>query len=134
MDSLTVKKFLSDNGIKPSLSRIKIYEYLYSTKAHPTVDMIYSDLLGELLTLSKTTVYNTLKCFDEAGIVKVLSVDSGELRFDADTSSHGHFKCRSCGKVYDFAVPKDFNLNIENDFTAEEIHIYVKGLCSSCEK
>ncbi len=45
--------FLKSNNIKPSYQRIKIYEYLMGTTAHPTVDTIYRALLPEIPTLSK---------------------------------------------------------------------------------
>ena len=56
---------LSAHNIKPSLQRLAIYSYLLEKKNHPTVDMIYSDLHPSMPTLSKTTVYNTLKLFIE---------------------------------------------------------------------
>ena len=58
---------LSNHNIKPSLQRIAVYSYLIEKKNHPTVDMIYSDLHPTMPTLSKTTVYNTLKLFIENG-------------------------------------------------------------------
>ncbi|MCB0402432.1 MAG: transcriptional repressor, partial [Flavobacteriales bacterium] len=59
---------LSSNNIKPSVQRIKIFEYLHENRQHPTVDTIYKDLVGHIPTLSKTTVYNTLKLFVDNGI------------------------------------------------------------------
>ncbi len=55
---------LLNAGIKPSYQRIKIYEYIFNNNIHPTVDNIYKKLLKEIPTLSKTTVYNTLKLFE----------------------------------------------------------------------
>ena len=63
---------LQEKNIRPSLLRIKILEYLISVKTHPTVDEIYDKLLPEIPTLSKTTVYNTLKLLVEAGFPKQL--------------------------------------------------------------
>ena len=60
METTEIKNILSKNGIKPSLHRMKILDYLLKMKNHPTVDTIYKDISGDIPTLSKTTVYNTL--------------------------------------------------------------------------
>ncbi|GAU76189.1 Fur family transcriptional regulator [Fusibacter sp. 3D3] len=99
-----VGDFLKTHGIKPSYQRVKIYEFLMNTIEHPTVENIYNALNGDIPTLSKTTVYNTLKTFIEKEIAMVITIDENETRFDADTNLHGHFKCEVCHSVYDFDV------------------------------
>jgi hypothetical protein len=51
---------------------MKILEYLRSVCTHPTVDEVYVKLHPGLPTLSRTTVYNTLKLLAEKGIDTVL--------------------------------------------------------------
>ena len=52
---------LQSHSIKPSVQRIAIMQYLMDHHTHPTVDEIYTALAPGMPTLSKTTVYNTLK-------------------------------------------------------------------------
>jgi len=52
-----------DLGLSPSITRKQIYEYLLKSKNHPTVDEIYKNLIDDLPTLSKTTVYNVINLF-----------------------------------------------------------------------
>ena len=85
-----IQEHLREHGIKPSLQRIRIFSYLIHTEEHPTADTIYSALVNEIPTLSKTTVYNTLKLFQEKGVAVVVNIENNEVRFDADTSFHGH--------------------------------------------
>ncbi len=124
---------LTEFDIKPSYQRIKIYEYLLKHNIHPTVDMIYKKLSNEIPTLSKTTVYNTLKLFEEHHIIRNVNIEENEIRYDAQTHIHGHFKCEKCGKVYDF----DYNYNdlkykgLEN-FILNQTDIMIKGTCKSC--
>ena len=75
-----VGEFLKENGIKPSYQRIKIYEYLVKYYNHPTVDMIYRELVPKIPTLSKTTVYNTLNLFIEKKITAIIVIDENETR------------------------------------------------------
>ena len=57
------QEYLQSYGIKPSLQRIAIMEYLIENRIHPTVEDIYEALYIKVPTLSKTTVYNTIKLF-----------------------------------------------------------------------
>ncbi|WP_066498758.1 Fur family transcriptional regulator [Abyssisolibacter fermentans] len=127
-----IEDYLKSNDIKPSYQRIKIFEYLIKYKNHPTVDMIYKELVGEIPTLSKTTVYNTLKLFVEKNIVIVINIEDNETRYDADTSFHGHFKCRKCKRVYDFRLEMPHIKDLEG-FDIDEYHFYLKGVCKSCK-
>lgn len=108
-------------------------KYLMEHKNHPTVDMIYHDLLSEMPGLSKTTVYNVLKLFVEEKAVWPINIENNEIRYDADTSVHGHFKCNICEKVFDFDIQKqslpDSGLS---GFIPLEHHYYIKGYCVSC--
>ena len=124
---------LTSNNIKPSLQRIKIFEYLYENREHPTVDAIYSDLVSAMPTLSKTTVYNTLKLFIDNGITHTVTIEDNEVRYDAIMEEHGHFKCNSCGSVYDVEI--DFSalkFKEMNSFKVEKTNIYLKGECNKC--
>jgi len=130
-----IAEYLKNNGIKPSYQRVRVFEYLIKNKNHPTVDMIFKALAGEIPTLSKTTVYNTLKLFAEKNIVIVINIEDNEIRYDAETSVHGHFKCEKCGKVYDFNVDlSKVDLEKISNFIINEYHFYLKGICEKCRE
>ncbi|SKC41203.1 Fur family transcriptional regulator [Maledivibacter halophilus] len=128
-----IDEYLKRNDIKPSYQRIKIFHYLMKYRNHPTVDMIYQELVKEIPTLSKTTVYNTLKLFIEKKIVSLINIEDNETRYDADTSFHGHFKCRKCNEVYDIKTNMPIIEELD-DFNVEEYHLYIKGICKKCVK
>jgi len=54
-------EYLTSCGVRPSPQRVAVMEYLMTHHTHPTVDAIYAALSGTMPTLSRTTVYNTLK-------------------------------------------------------------------------
>ena len=56
---------LSEAGVRPSVQRVAVYSYLCEHPVHPTVETLYASLSPEYPTLSKTTIYNTLKLFEE---------------------------------------------------------------------
>ncbi len=128
-----VTKFLVENKIKPSYQRMSILEYLIKYKTHPTVDEIHQKLVVEIPTLSKTTVYNTLKLFVEKGIVLLINIEDNETRYDADTSAHGHFKCVKCNKIYDFSFNNaDIVVDELKQYIIQQTHLYIKGICLIC--
>ena len=130
-DIQTVERKLKEKGLRPSVQRIKVLKYLLENKTHPTVEEIYENLKGEIPTLSKTTVYNTLKLFLERGLIKLITIELNETRYDANLSLHGHFKCKICGKIYDFSIK---NLEIEelSDFLIQDKNVELTGICKKC--
>ncbi len=129
-----IGSMLLKENIKPSYARIRIMEYLMSRKSHPTVDEIYTALVKEIPTLSKTTVYNTLNLFVKSNIARVLTIEENETRYDADMSCHGHFKCESCGVVRDFCFRSPaIDTNDLDGFLVREKNVYYYGLCPECQ-
>lgn len=107
--------------------------YLVSKRNHPTVDMIYSDLIHEINGLSKTTIYNVLNLFVESGVALALNIEGNEVRYDADTSTHGHFKCKVCTGVIDFRIKQEeLPKPLLEGFRIDEQHYYLKGVCAFC--
>jgi len=130
---IDISKHLTDNGIKPSYQRMKIYEYLVTKKNHPTVDMIFKELRSDIPTFSKTTVYNTMELFMEKGIAIMLTIDGKETRYDADTSVHTHFKCEQCSYIYDLYTSfNPMNPELLEGHKITEHQLYLKGICKNC--
>ena len=124
---------LSNRNIRPSYQRIKVLEYLLKKRSHPTVDEIYKDVLKEIPTLSKSTIYNTLNSFLKAGMVKMINIEDNETRYDIITETHGHFKCSECGIITNFKVDVNSLAADElNDFRVVDKNVYFKGVCPQC--
>ncbi len=117
------------------MQRLKIYSYLLSNNNHPTIDMIYEDLIEEIPTLSKMTIYNTMKSFIEKDIVHLITIEENETRYDATMTKHGHFKCKKCGSIFDVMDSRieEFSLKIPGS-KIENIDIFAYGICPACSK
>lgn len=128
-----ISKVFDEGHVKPSINRLKIFEYLMKNRSHPTADEVYKNLKGELPTLSKATVYNSFKVFLDAGIVKIIKLEGQEARYDQNTECHGHFKCEKCEKLYDFDIMLDEE-NIEDlkGFFIKGTDILISGICKEC--
>ncbi len=135
MKQEVVNKHLIDNGIRPLRKRALIYNYLMTKRNHPTVETIFRDLLTKEPSLSKTTVYNVLNLLIEKNLVQTISIEGNELRYDADVKPHGHFKCTSCGKIFDFDVDEKMYPKIPLEgFTTHQVQYYITGECPHCTK
>ena len=125
-------------GVSASVQRIKIMEYLMENQEHPTADQIHQELTQKGLSISKATVYNTLKLFEDKGLVRVLAMDDNENRFDIIMHDHGHFICEQCGAVFDFDIDADNLCSMASDTlkhcSVKQKDVYFKGVCSICNK
>ncbi len=120
-------------NINLSYQRLKVLEYLTQNQCHPTADQIFTDLHKNILTLSKTTVYNTLNLLIRSGLGRVISIEGHEARYDINTKQHGHFKCISCGKICDFNINIDeFTTDDLIDFKITDKDVYFQGTCPRC--
>ena len=128
---MTSAEILQKHGIRPSLTRVLIYDYLREHRTHPTADEIYSALSPSAPTLSKTTVYNTMKLLSAEGVIKTITIEEQQARFDACTDVHGHFLCKNCGKIFDFDT-KLPSMSIPEGFGVDVTEIYCTGKCSCC--
>lgn len=133
---MMIKERLLQFGVKPSLQRMAIMDYLLSHPTHPTVDTIFNDLYPSIPTLSKTTVYNTLKLLTEQGAIVSLNIDEKNVRYDGDISDHAHFRCKDCGCVSDLPIAAKGSIQVSafDDLVITECQIYYKGFCKDCFK
>ncbi len=128
-----LKETLRERNINLSYQRLKVLEYLSTHDIHPTTDQIYNALHGEIPTLSKSTVYNTLKVLVEAGVVRELMIENNEARYDIITDFHGHFKCEQCGSIHNFSIRlDDLAYNGLGSFLIKQRDVYFKGVCPDC--
>lgn len=128
-----LKQKIKDKKIHLTHQRLKVLEYLAENQCHPTAEQIHSDLKKEMPTLSKTTVYNTLHMFMEARVVRLITIEDNEMRYDIVDEDHGHFKCECCGKIIDFAINLDMIRGDElHEFRITDKNVYFKGICPDC--
>ena len=123
-------------ALKATFQREKILEYLSSRKEHPTADMIYKYMLSISPSISKTTVYNTVKSLNKTGLVKAIKFcGKDEVIYDSDISIHHHFVCKKCGKIFDLDIccPNALKKTIEGH-NIESFFGYFSGTCKECKK
>ncbi|WP_124726557.1 peroxide-responsive transcriptional repressor PerR [Staphylospora marina] len=129
---------LKEAGVRMTPQRQAILSFLYSTMSHPTADEIYKALEGTFPNMSVATVYNNLRVFKEAGLVKELTYGDSSSRFDANMMDHYHVICRKCGKITDFDHPPlsmmESRAAEATGYQVESHRMELYGVCPDCQR
>ena len=85
--------WLGGAGLRPTRQRLALAALLVGDgkNRHVTAESLFaaSQAAGEAVSLA--TVYNTLRAFCEAGLLKEITVDGTKSYFDTRTDDHPHF-------------------------------------------
>ena len=123
-------------NLRYSQQRENIYQYLLSSRIHPSAEMIYTDLKEEHPELSLGTVYRNLKLLEELGKVRRVTTHQGNERYDAICGDHAHFVCQGCGAILDLegVNPESLreNLPLEEGYRLGRVDLLVTGRCPKC--
>jgi Fur family peroxide stress response transcriptional regulator len=127
---------LKSGGVRMTPQRYAIIRYLLDSYTHPTADDIFRALSPEYPSLSVATVYNNLKLFVDAGLVRELTYGDDSSRFDADLSDHYHAICTKCGTMVDFEHPPIRQVEeaaaTATGFRVQGHRMEIYGLCPAC--
>lgn len=132
-----VENFLREHGVRPSIQRVAVMEYLANHRTHPTIDDIYKALHPTVSILSRTTIYNTLHLLAGLNAVKEINIEENVCHYDADTSNHAHYRCKKCGKIFDLFetdVPllAEIEKMVQSDSKFDAAELYFYGVCPKC--
>ena len=124
---------LREAGMRITVPRIRIYEYLMTHKTHPTCDDIYKDLKSDDDSLSLASVYNVTEKLADSGLVVELISPDGQKHYDGVTDFHGHFFCKDCGRIIDISCCKDFTATDALEGSRiDSVSLIINGVCHDC--
>lgn len=129
---------LKKKGVRMTPQRHAILSYLYEDMSHPTADEIYRALEHQFPSMSVATVYNNLRMFKEADLVKELTYGDASSRFDVNVSQHYHVICTDCGKIVDFEYPclddVEDKASKMTGFKIDSHRMEFYGTCEECQR
>lgn len=129
---------LKSTGVRITPQRHAILEFIIQSMSHPTADDIYKALESKFPSMSVATVYNNLRVFREAGLVKELTYGDSSSRFDFVTNDHYHMICDACGKIVDFHYPGlDEVEHLASHLTGFNVSYHrmeIYGVCPTCKE
>ena len=86
-------QWLNRAGLRPTRQRMALAALLVGDgeDRHVTAESLFAASCGTGEKVSLATVYNTLRAFCEAGLLREITVDGSKSYFDTNTSNHPHF-------------------------------------------
>jgi Fur family transcriptional regulator, peroxide stress response regulator len=114
-----------------------ILKVVMNTNSHPKADWVYEQVRKEIPNISMGTVYRNLKSLAEAGEILQLEIAGDTRRYDGNTESHIHFRCKKCGCMLDLEEPVDHSIEKKLakktglEITRQRVELV--GLCKKCQ-
>ena len=109
---MPIEERLRHCGLRPTRQRVALADLLFAKgDRHLTVEELHEEAVTAGVPVSLATVYNTLHQFTEAGMIRVLAVESSKTYFDTNVSDHHHFFVEGENHVLDIPVS---NISIGN--------------------
>lgn len=123
-------------GQRQTRQRDAILEVIRESSGPLTVQEILERSQEQVSGLGIATVYRTLKLLQEAKLIAMVILPSGESRFEpAELGHHHHFHCRSCDSVYDLEtcpVEIPHGRPFAGGFLVDDHEVTLYGTCPSC--
>ncbi|MEP2783488.1 MAG: Fur family transcriptional regulator Irr [Pseudoruegeria sp.] len=85
--------WLAQSDLRPTKQRTALAEMLVGDgeNRHVTAESLFEAVGDSGEKVSLATVYNTLKAFCEAGLLREITVDGSKSYFDTNITDHPHF-------------------------------------------
>ena len=135
-----VDEILRHNNLSITSSRKKILN-LFLTHAGALAHGDIEKKAGE--RFDRVTVYRTLQCFVERGILHTIPTADNNIRYALCSEQcheghhhddHVHFICRLCGKttcINDVSIPE---VKLPRGYVSMQVEVVVHGVCKDCKK
>src|SRR5512134_3853688 len=129
--------YLTKHGLKRSAQREAILDAFLKAGHHVSVEDLLKIVRRREPEVGRTTIYRTLKLFQEAGLASEL-LFGGEARFEPlwNRDHHDHFVCVSCGAIVEFQSPEIERLQEEiasrMGFEVHGHRHHIFGRCRKC--
>ncbi|WP_282161045.1 Fur family transcriptional regulator [Ulvibacterium marinum] len=133
----TIEELLESKGIRITAMRLLISKFLAEKKVAVTL----SDIENAFAKADRTTLYRTLKTFEEKAIVHQIDDGTGITKYamceegcncEMERDLHLHFHCNNCGETVCLTEHKIPQIKVPDGFVSENVNLVVKGICDKC--
>ncbi|MBF0511438.1 MAG: transcriptional repressor [Candidatus Omnitrophica bacterium] len=132
--------YLTQEGLKFSLQRMKIFETVLAGLKHLTANEIYKNVQKKYPGIGYATIYRTLRLLCDAGFCTELKCEDGACRYEQAfvNAHHDHLICTKCGRFVEVVDPQIERLQIRlfkiNGFLPQRHRMELYGVCKQCRK
>ncbi|WP_374649836.1 iron response transcriptional regulator IrrA [Dongia sp.] len=93
---------LRSAGLRPTAPRLTIAKFLFEEgDRHVTAEELQFLSASRRHSIALATIYNTLKQFKDAGLLREVMVGPGRSYFDTNVTPHHHFFLENEGRLID---------------------------------
>jgi Fur family transcriptional regulator, iron response regulator len=97
-----LKSKLRAVGLRPTVQRLSLSRLLFGKgDRHVSAEALHAEAKEAGLSMSLSTVYNSLNQFARAGLLREIAVQGPRTYFHTRTSPHHHFMDQSTGRMFD---------------------------------
>lgn len=133
---MNLEKALNKHHIKPTSMRLLVLKQLIGCKSA----MSLGDLEACFEKADKTTLYRTLKTFEEKKLIHSIDDGTGAIKYAMceegcecePKDQHIHFHCTECKETFCFTQSKIPSTNIPSGFTVKKVNMVYTGTCPNC--
>ena len=134
-----IVQFLESKGIRPTAMRLMTYKRL----AELNVAISLGDLEKDFKVSERSTLFRTMKAFEEKGIVHQIEDGTGVIKYalceencecEVGNDLHLHFHCNNCNETVCLTEHKIPHISLPDGYITEDINLVVKGICVKCSK
>ena len=132
-----IEQVLEFHKIRVTAMRLLIYKFL----SEKNVAVSLSDVEQHFEKSERTTLYRTLKTFEEKGVVHQIDDGTGTIKYalceqgclcEIETDLHLHFHCSNCNETVCLTAHKIPQIKVPEGFVSENVNLVVKGICDKC--
>ncbi len=127
---------LEEKKIKPTTMRLLVLRQLVESGSAISL----MDLEARFEKADKTTLYRTLKTFEENKLIHSIEDGTGSMKYALceegcecePQDQHVHFHCVQCGETYCLTQSKIPQIQIPSGFKGASASMVYKGTCANC--
>lgn len=125
---------MREAGLRVTPQRRAVWSvFVDESSGHLTADEVFEVARRDLPELARATVYNALGELVRAGMLQTVE-GRGATLYDSNLdTTHHHFRCENCDRLYDVNVDGVDELRIlGKGFEIDRKTITFTGICPSC--
>jgi Fur family ferric uptake transcriptional regulator len=135
---IKIEEFLNEKKVRPTAMRQLIYKFM----AQNPVAVALTDIEKAFAKAERTTLYRTIKTFEDKGIVHQIDDGTGISKYalceDGCTVEdhhdlHLHFHCSICDETTCLTEYKIPQISLPPGYNAHDMNLVVQGTCDKCD-
>ncbi|MFU8847177.1 MAG: Fur family transcriptional regulator [Opitutales bacterium] len=127
---------LKKAGLQVTAQRLAVYRCVHALP-HATADEIAESVRGEIGTVSRQAVYDSLGVLTEHGLIRRFQPAGSSARYETRIDNHHHLMCRKCGAMLDVDCAKGkapcLHPVEDHGYRIDEAEVIYWGLCPDCQ-